>query len=185
MATTNLNSLTATITVSTQFNASNTLSGYTNPLTNTQSLKSTATLGTSVATTVLNGADEVYSALIPVGNSATATLDLQNFTDVLGSAGISLVRVKSFQVSLLSSGQNALGSACSQIQIGGSGLVQPWAGMWTSGSILQLYNGGTYLTFANTSGGVAVTSGSRKVIFCNQDSTNSGMVQVSVIGGSV
>lgn len=182
-----LNSLTSTVKTFITYNAQVQPTGSVySPIIANTALGVTISLNNGTSGSV-NYADEVYSTITYLNPSANTSLDLTNLTDVTDQAALAFVRVKAIHVNNLSTAQDGTyGGSASQIQVGcGSGLTQAWAGMYNSGAVQQVYLGGAYLNANAVSGGVSVTSGSRKISLINLDAVNSGTAQVTIIGSIV
>jgi hypothetical protein len=116
-----ITSLAVTSAQSQTWNCSNTVAGLSSSTTNASKSNVSQGYSTSIANNALGGADEFFNFLTTISAGASATLDLTAMTNVLQQATVSIVRVKSYQIQLLSVAQDASGTACSGITYGALG----------------------------------------------------------------
>ncbi len=133
------------------------------------------------------GADEAYFLLTTVSASSNETINLQNFSDVCGENAL-LARLKCVRIHLLGASETApdgtAGTACSSVTVGNAGTHPN-----------ELFMGGTTQTFTvnnascltyqdGSAAGIAVSSTACNVLITNNDSANSAVLLITVIGGS-
>lgn len=186
-----LSSLTFKSTVNISINAQNNLTPTNlGPVQNSSNLSKVNSLGTAAADAAVGGADEVFSYIISIAGSGTATLDLTNQTDVLNVASVSLARVKDVQFQLLSTTDDTVnGTTCTSVTMGNNG-SNDWVSQshngWflTNTSNFDLPNG-SLMRFSTPSATGNVVDSTHKIIkFTNNDSTNTAKIQPTICGGT-
>jgi hypothetical protein len=174
-----MNFLQCNMQVLTTWTALDYLSGQTySPVQNISTINKLISYSTLVSNNALGGANELYSAITLLPPSGSQSVNLNNFTDILGNSQ-SLARVKFLMVQNLAITDDAVwGTNCTSVQAGGG------SGAWNSGQLNIILNGGVAVNGSPSSGGVAVVSGLSNLLLTNLDSTNSGAVQITIIGGT-
>jgi hypothetical protein len=186
-----INSLAFTNNISTQWTAANNVTGSDySPTTNPSTISKKITLGTTVANSAAGGADELYSAITTVTTSNTATLNLQNITDIMNTSGVTLARAKYIKVRNLSlTDDPTYGGGASSITVGTSvanGLQSNGSKGWFSNpnSAFDIANG-DYMEWGTTgTTGVSITSTNSILKLANNDAVNNAKIQVTIVGGS-
>ena len=186
-----LSSLTYSTNISTQWTAQNNVTGSDySPTNNTSTISKKISLGTTVANSASGGSDELYSAITTVTTSNTATLNLQNITDIMSTTGVTLVRVKSILIRNLSTTDDPVaGGGASSITVGTSvanGLQSNGGKGWFSNPASAMDVGNGDVIYWGTTGttGVSVTATNSVIKITNLDATAVAKVQITVAGGS-
>lgn len=162
--------------------------GFTNPSQNVQQPNKTVTLGSvsgSPANNTVGGADEVYAACVHISASGTATINLQNLTDVVNQPSMAFARVKYWRFGLLSLLDDPTnGSACTGITVGNAGSNPFLFNLGGTTPTFTIHNG-SFLEYADQSAaGFTCSSANENILITNNDSVNAAGVLVIICGGS-
>lgn len=186
-----LDSLSATITASIGWQATKNITGsdYSSNQ-NNSTIRKTMTIGTTVANAVAGGGDELYSAVTSLAPSASLSLDLTSFADILSQSGISLARVKAILIRVLSTTDDSvIGTAATPCMIdctvANALLSQSGSGWFKAAtSTFDIPNGG-FIMFGTPAAAGVLIDGTHKVVkvTCN-DGSLTAKLQVTAIGGS-
>lgn len=159
------------------------------PNTNSTTIGKTITVGTAVANAGVSGGDEVYSAVTSLAGSASASIDLTAFTDLLNQTSAAFARVKLLCVRVLSVlDDSVIGTAASAITIDGtvaSGLLSVAGTGWLTNitSKFDVPNGG--ILFFGTPAAAGIACATAKIIkVTNVDSVVTAKCQITAAGGS-
>jgi hypothetical protein len=136
------------------------------------------------------GANQVYAAMIALGASASATISLSNFTDILNEAGQAFNLVKAIVVTVLSPRDDVnFGTIASGVSFGPAA-AQPWQGFFgsTTDTVTVLggsatVEGGEFCWATTNAAGYPVVAGSSdQLAVTNLDGVNAAHVVVVVVG---
>jgi|SRR5581483_3763352 len=152
---TGISTLTGRMVTTFGWSASNSLTGIVySPTNNASTITKTQLLGNNVGNTVTGGCDEVFSFQQGIVAGGSFTLNLNNMTNLLQTAGVALARIKGWQIRLLSGTDDStlspVPTATSTVTVTNIGPAVP--------STLDFGNGGSGGTVALTTGGGAVTA---------------------------
>jgi hypothetical protein len=192
-----LDSLTFKATVGLSITAQKNITGSDySPIQNTSTITKAVNLGTSSGNATAGGADECASFIQSIAASGSASIDLTSLTDFLAATGVSLARVKSITIRLLSAADDsAVGTAAGSITIDNTvtnALSSQSNSGWFSNAAEGAANGskftipnGAYLSFgvANAAG-VVVDSTHKLIKVTNNDGSLSAKVQFTLTGGT-
>lgn len=192
-----IDNLTASLTAAATWTAQKNQTGTDYPpLGSSGTISKKLTMGTAAVNNTAGGADEFVSFLQTLLNSASASIDLTNLTDIVQASGISLARVKGIMIRLLSTTDDATyGTASNSVLVDGtvtnalsSQSNTGWfgnAGEGTAnGSRVVIPNGG-FLAFGTPAALGVLVDGTHKIIkVTNQDAGVPAKVQISLIGGT-
>lgn len=179
-------SFTLTVSDSPQAAAPNSALPFGTPANSTtMPLKSSYVIGGNV----VKGVNEVASNVLTISASGSATLNLQSLTDMLGTTGVVLVRLKRYVFWLLSANDDATaGTACSAVVIGG-GSNPCLLGMGGTTPTMTL-NGNTsdsgdkWCYASTTATGITVGGSSMNVLCTNSDSSHTAALYYNVAGST-
>lgn len=136
-----------------QWNCSNNLTGAAyNPINNNGSIRKSYTLGTAAANSATGGADECITFQQAIAAGGSATVNLNNLTNILQQTGIALARIKAYQLRLLAAADDSTITTpvATSITVTNAGIATP--------SPLDFQTAGSGLTVTlSTGGGGAVT----------------------------
>lgn len=144
--------------------------------------------GTASANNAVGGADEIVSFLQTIAAGGSATINLQNITNILQQSGVSLARLKGYKIRLLSSsGRGAVdsvnGTTCSSITVGGGADASPLE--MNAAGTFTINRGGSHQVLDPTAAGlVLVTPTTKNILITNNDGSNAAAVQVTLIGAT-
>lgn len=142
-----------------------------------------------VGTTGSNKINEVSSGILTIAEGSSATLNLQSLTDMFGTAGIVLVRLKKYFFKLLSAIDDSLaGTACSSVTIGNAGsdphLLNMGGTTPTQTLLGSATTNGDQISYASADAdGLAVSATVKNVLVTNNDSGHAAAVFYD-LGGS-
>jgi hypothetical protein len=169
----------------------NTLTGFPSGPGDSNNVNKTLTYGTGTANTAIvnniSGGDTLYATTLTISASGTATINLQNFTDVAGVASQSMARVKIWHFRLLGTGElspdgTIAGNGCSGITIGAGST--PFGFNFGAASNTNLVeNSDVWEQAKGTANGKSVSGSNNNILITNNDSANPAQVVV-VIGGA-
>lgn len=187
-----ISSLTGAIKASSNWTAQQNQTGQDyNPTTNAGTINKSYTLGTANANNAAGGADEFISFLIGGGSiaaSGSATVDLTSLTNIVGTAAVSLARVKGYMIRLLSASDDATyGTACSSITVGNNASNANTLEFGTGNPTFtfNVNNGGCHVHFDTTAAGMVIVDSTHKIIkIVNNDGSNAAGVQITLFGGT-
>lgn len=174
-----LSSLTATISTECKWVAQNTLTGSVyNPVSNSGDIRKSYNLGTAIANALAGGADEVFSFQQAIAGAGSATIDLNALTNVLQQAAVAIVRIKGYQIRLLSAADDATITTpvSTAVLVTNNGPAVP--------SPLDFGNGGSGLTIALVQSGGVLTSVSLQVAGTGYPAGTAFMVAPNQAGGA-
>lgn len=145
------------VTVSSGFNwqagLNMTGSAY-NPVSNPGNITKSYSIGTAAANGAVGGADEVFSFQQGITAGSSATLDLTAMTNLVLQASVAIVRVKSFQIRLLSATDDpTITPAPTSTSVGVVTNIGP-----ATPAVMDFSNGGSGLTLTLTVGATIVTA---------------------------
>lgn len=147
---------TVSASIGTQFNAlvqNDLTGGVYNPITNTLSISKRYSFGTDAANNITGGGDEVFSFQQAISSSSSATVDLTAMTNLLNQTAVAIVRIKGYQIRLLSATDDSTISpaptASTTICVTNNGPAVP--------APLDFVGGGSGLTVTLTTGATIVT----------------------------
>jgi len=149
-----LSSLTSTISTEVKWNAQITQTGgIYNPISNPGDIRKNQNLGTGSVNTAVGGADQFFSFQVPISAAAAATIDLYAMTNIMGQTASSIVRIKGYQIRVLSGADDPsitpTPTATSTATITNNGVALP--------TPLDFATGGSGLTVVLTVTGGVVT----------------------------
>ncbi len=192
-----LDSLASTLIVQFGWTAQKNITGsdYT-PNANSTTIKKSIANGTGAANAAVGGSDELYSAIVSLSSSASASTDLTSIADILATSGVSLARVKAIVIRVLSATDDSvIGTAAAGVSIdntitnalssqSNSGWFSNAAEGAANGSRFTVPNGGV-LAFGTVAAAGILVDGTHKVIkLTNLDGGLTCKIQLSVVGGS-
>ncbi len=126
---------------------------------------------------------EVASNILAISASSSATLNLQSLTDVLGTAGVVLTKIKTWLFVLLSAAQDSTnGTIASACVIQGGTSNPNTLSMAGTTPTYTLNNGGVWYHADPGSAGVTVSAGAANVKVANSDGANAAAVFYEVGG---
>ena len=146
-------------------------------------------IGTAAADNAAGGGDEAFLFILTAAGSGNASVDLTSITDVMGTASVTLARVKQFRIQLLSAADDAVnGTACTSVTVGDSGtndfISQSLSGWVTAAAAKVDLPNGSYVEFGTPSAGGVVVDSTHKIIYVlNNDSGHTMAVQFTGAGG--
>jgi hypothetical protein len=186
-----IGTLSTTFGASATIQAANALAGSNlGSVGNNSSPSKKVSLGTAAANAVAAGADEAFSVVTTVPPSSSVNIDLTSLTDILNVAGVTLARLKSFMLQLLSAADDGVnGTAASCVTIDGT-VTNGFAGQGNSGwfgnatSKLDLPNGCAYAFICANAGGVLVDGTHKLIKLTNVDAALSARTQFTGAGGT-
>lgn len=135
------------------------------------------------------GCNELFSSLYAIGSAATVTLDLTNFTDIMGVSVTSFGRVKFWSMRLLGAADTApdgltVGTTASKITIGGLA-TNPFPFAFTNSSnAITVDNGGMWSQCLGSTQGITVAAARSAVQIANNDAVVSAQVLVVFAGNT-
>jgi hypothetical protein len=149
-----MSSLSATISTEVKWTAQNNLTGQVyQPVGNTGDIRKNYNIGTSVANNASGGADEFFSFQQVILAGASVTVDLTQMTNILTQAAVGIVRIKGYQIRLLSPTLDD-----TTIQTPAASAITLTNGMIGVPNQLDFGNGGSGLTLALTTFSGSITS---------------------------
>jgi hypothetical protein len=134
--------------------------------------------GTANANGASGGGDEVFSFQQTIAGGGSVTINLNNMTNVLQQAGVSIARIKALQIRLLSTSDDSTitAPAASQITVTNNGPQLP--------NPLDFGNGGSGLTLTLTTAGTAITGVAIGAAGTGYPPSSSFVVTANESGGS-
>lgn len=188
-----LSSLSGKIQTIFQWTAQKNLTGgpY-NPVTNQGTIPKQQAYGTNVANAAAGGADEVFSFQQAITAGSSATIDLTAMTNLVLEASVSIVRIKGWQIRLLSAADDSTISpapnASSTVTVTNNVTVPHPLGFRTGGSGLTLAITQSGGTINGVSIGAAGTLYPKSASFCvvpQQASGSGGVISVTTDSSGV
>ncbi len=138
-------------------------------------------LGTNTAANI----NQIYSTVLSIAASGTATIDLRSVTNVLSTSFI-FARSKYYYFGLLSTAQDStVNTNCTQITVGNSGANGSPLNMTAIANTTSSFaiKNGERQDWATLSAlGIAVASNTKDVLITNNDNTNTAKVLVTFYG---
>ena len=155
------------------------------PTTNFTTLSKTISFNTATANNTSGGADELYSAVVPVGASGNASVDLLNFQDVVGQNSVALARVKYMSIQLLSTTDDTeVGSNAASISYDAT-TAGAFAGFFANATSKPIItNGGFFAAGVVSTGGSVVNTGAHIVKIINNDAVLTASALITIFGGT-
>ena len=183
-----INTLSTTLTVIDNWNASFAAPSTALPLTsltNTSAVTLPVKWPTSGA--AASQCNEVAVGIQSIAANTSATINMQNLTDVLNQTAVVLVRLKKYIFCNLSTTQDATGGANStSVVIGNAASLPHPLDMSVNTTTKTLSNGDVTSWGTATAAGVAVntTTGGCNIKIANSDLTNTAAVYYSLAGAT-
>jgi hypothetical protein len=148
-------------------------------------------LSAGIGNTSPNGANELYSAVIQIAASGTATINVQSFTDVLGQTGAAsaMARLKTMKMWLLGTGQTSpdgsvSGTACSGITVGNAGSNPHPMFLTVAATTFTLNNASSISWDDGSANGVPASATVKNILITNLDASNAANVVLTIGGGT-
>ncbi len=181
-----LSSLTGNALMSLKWNAQQNLpsSGFNlPPVGNTSAFNKN--ISYSTGGNVANGANEFCGFFQTVAPSGTATINLQNLTDILQYPSIALVRMKSILLWLLAVADDSTnGTACSSVTIGNAASNANPLFMTVATSTFPLGNGDAICYATGSAAGITVDASHLNIKIANNDVAVAACVLVGIFGAT-
>jgi len=160
------------------------------PLSNAGNFAKQISITNTIANASAGGGDVFASFLLIISSSSSSNVDLTSITNILQQTGVTLARVKSIVIRLLSTTDDPVnGTAASSIIVGNNGsndwISQAGAGWFTTaGSELTIPNGGVVLFGTPSAAGVLVDSTHKIIKIANSDGALNAAVQVTLLAAT-
>jgi hypothetical protein len=147
----------------------------------TLSFKDSYTLGGNTAAEI----NSVAAGILTISASSSTTLNLQSLTDVLGSTGVTWVRIKEWVFALLSVAQDSVaGTAASAVVIQGGASNPNTLSLAGTTPTYTLVNGGQWGHADPSAGGITVSPSVENVKVANSDGVNAAAVAYALGGAT-
>ncbi len=150
-----ISTVTASAQAGFQWSCGNNLTGAAyNPIANTGNIRKNYSVGTAISNGASGGCDEVFTFQQAITAGSSATIDLTAMTNILQQSGVSIARIKSYMIRLLSAADDPTitpaPTVTSTMLVTNNGPGVP--------ANLDFGNGGSGLTLALTVGSTIVTA---------------------------
>lgn len=158
------------------------------PNVNSQSSNKNYNYSSNNAATAALGVNEFFASLFTIPSASTVTLDLTNFTNIMGQAACSFARIKFHSIRLLGAGDTApdgttVGTTASKITVGGAASAYPF-NFGVATNTVSVDNAGMWLHCAGSTQGVTVAAARSAVQIANNDVFTSAQVLVEFAGAT-
>jgi len=182
-----LDSLSFTFTPNLQWNASvtNAGAGTVTSVINSSGLAST--LLSTTAAAAVGGANQMYALDLAIPASSSSVIDMANFTDILGRASQSIVRLKEAYFFLVSASQTmpsgVVGNACESVTIGNAVSDANALNLSSASTTFNVTNGGCQVIIDGSAAGITVDSSHKNIKVLNNSSTLVAHLFCILVGG--
>ncbi|MDE2103625.1 MAG: hypothetical protein KGL39_40680, partial [Patescibacteria group bacterium] len=163
------------------------------PIQNSGSILKKQSLGTTLGNTTSGGADQVFSFQQGITAGSSATIDLSAMTNLLNVASVSIVRIKAYQIRILSASDDPTISpaptATSTATVTNNGPSVPNALDFNTGgsglTITTTVTGGALATVTIAAAGTGYPKSASFMVTVNQASGSGGVISVTTNSSGV
>jgi hypothetical protein len=142
------------------------------------------TIKNAIANNAAGGGDQALANVYSIAGTGNVSIDLQNFVNVAGQAAGSFARVKYLMIRLLSTDDDAAGTACSGIEVKPHS-TNGWTGLFkTATDTVAIHNGDMFKWATRLPLGIVVDATHKVLLITNTDAVVAAKVQVVIVGGS-
>ncbi len=179
-----LSSLVSKITIGMNWTAENNLVGSDyQPIQQSGNIQISREGGTDQLNTSLNGANQWISYIVTVAGSSSTTVDCTSITNILQQTGVSLARVKSYVIRLLSVADDPLhGSNCESVKVGGAASVPLGFELDSPTMKFNVKNGDGHAHLSGDPLGICTIGAGAKNVLIMNSSTIAAAVQFTMQG---